>query len=135
MKGIGLMNTLLLLGRIILGGFFIYSGVNHFIGFETMTQYAKMKGVPFPAIAQGMTGLMLLLGGLSIMFGIYPFVGIILLVAFLLPVSLMMHNFWKLEEPQQRMADKINFMKNMALLGAILMLFAIPSPWPLSLVP
>jgi hypothetical protein len=53
-----------------------------------MTQYAKMKGVPFPATAQDMTGLMLLLGGLSIVFGIYPFVGIVLLVAFLVPVSL-----------------------------------------------
>jgi putative oxidoreductase len=94
-----------------------------------------MKGVPFPAIAQGMTGLMLLLGGLSIVCGIYPFVGIVLLVAFLLPVSLMMHNFWKLEDPQLRMADKINFTKNMALLGAVLMLLAIPLPWPLSLVP
>jgi uncharacterized membrane protein YphA (DoxX/SURF4 family) len=130
------MDTLLLIiGRIILGGYFIYNGVNHFIGFGMMTQYAKMKGVPFPAIAQGMTGLMLLLGGLSIVFGIYPTVGIVLLVAFLVPVSLMMHDFWKVEDPQLRMADKINFMKNMALLGALLMLFAIPSPWPLRLVP
>lgn len=129
------MDTLLLVGRIILGGFFIYSGVNHFIGFGMMTQYAKMKGVPFPATAQGITGLMLLLGGLSIVFGIYPFVGVVLLVAFLVPVSLMMHNFWKIEDPQLRMNDKANFLKNMALLGAILMLLAIPSPWPLSLVP
>jgi len=129
------MDTLLLIGRIIFGGFFVYSGVNHFIGFGMMTQYAKMKGVPFPAIAQGMAGLMLLLGGLSIVFGIYPFVGIVLLVAFLVPVSFMMHNFWKLEDPQLRMGDKINFMKNMALVGAVLMLLAIPAPWPLSLVP
>lgn len=129
------MNTLLLIGRIIFGGYFVYNGVNHFIRFGMMTQYAKMKGVPFPAIAQGTTGLMLLLGGLSIVSGIYPFVGIVLLVAFLVPVSLMMHNFWKLEDPQLRMADKSNFTRNMAFLGAILMLLAIPSPWPLSLVP
>ncbi len=129
------MNTLLLIGRIIFGGYFIYNGVNHFIGFAPMTQYAKMKGVPFPAVAQGMTGLMLLLGGLSIVLGVYPFVGVVLLVAFLLPVSLMMHDFWKLEDPQSRMADKINFLRNMAFLGAVLMLLAIPSPWPLSLMP
>lgn len=129
------MDILLLLGRIIFGGFFIYSGVNHFIGFEMMTQYAKMKGVPYPAITQGLAGLMLLLGGLSIVLGIYPLAGIILLVAFLVPVSLMMHNFWNLEDPQSRMVDKTNFTKNMALLGAILMFLAIPSPWPLSLVP
>jgi hypothetical protein len=41
------MEALLLMGRIVLRGFFIYSGANHFIGFGTMTQYAKMKGVPF----------------------------------------------------------------------------------------
>jgi putative oxidoreductase len=45
------MGTLLLIGRIAFGGFFIYSGVNHFIGFAMMTQYAKLKGVPFPALA------------------------------------------------------------------------------------
>ena len=129
------MDTLALVGRIVFGGYFIYNGINHFTRFGPMTQYAKMKGVPFPAVAQGMTGLMLFLGGLSILFGIYPFVGIALLVAFLLPVSLMMHNFWKLEDPQLRVADKINFTKNMALLGADLMLLAIPSPWSLSLVP
>jgi uncharacterized membrane protein YphA (DoxX/SURF4 family) len=129
------MNTFVLIGRFILGGFFVYSGVNHFIGFQMMSQYAKMKGVPFPAVAQAMTGLMLLFGGLSIVFGIYPFIGIVLMVAFLLPVSLMMHNFWKIEDLQLRMADKANFLKNMALLGAILMLLAIPSPWSLSLLP
>ncbi len=130
------MDTLLLIiGRIILGGFFIYSGVNHFIGFGMMTQYAKMKGVPFPAIAQGTTGLMLLCGGLSIMFGIYTSAGIILLIGFLVPVSLAMHNFWKIVDAQARIADKVNFMKNMALVGALLILLAIPSPWPLRLVP
>ena len=129
------MDSLLLIGRIILGGFFIYSGVNHFVGFGMMTQYAKMKGVPFPAVAQGVTGMMLLLGGASVLCGVYPTVGILLLVAFLVPVSLMMHNFWKIKDPQMRMADKTNFMKNMALLGAILMLLAIPTPWPLSFLP
>jgi putative oxidoreductase len=129
------MNVLILIGRIIFGGFFISSGVNHFIGFEMMTQYAKMKGVPFPAFAQGVTGLLLLLGGLSILFGIYPCVGIVMLVTFLLPVSFMMHNFWTLADPQLRMADKVNFMKNMALLGALLMFLAIPLPWALSLAP
>ena len=93
-----------------------------------MTQYAKMKGVPFPATAQGAAGVMLLLGGSSILFGLYPFVGILLLVAFLIPVSLMMHNFWTIKDPQAKMADKVNFMKNMALLGALLMLLAAPTP-------
>jgi putative oxidoreductase len=129
------MNTVLLLVRVILGGFFLYSGINHFIGFGMMTQYAKMKGVPFPAFAQGLTGVMLLLGGLSVVFGLYPVVGIGLLVVFLIPVSFVMHSFWKIGDPQLRMADRINFLKNIALAGAMLMLLAIPTPWPLSVWP
>lgn len=129
------MGLLLLLGRIILGGFFINSGINHFIGYGTMTQYAKMKGVPFPAFSQGAAGMMLVLGGLSIVSGFHPLAGILMLVAFLVPVSLVMHNFWSLEDPQARMADKVNFLKNMALLGALLMLLTLPFPWPLSLTP
>jgi len=70
------MDVLFLVGRIILGGYLIYNGVHHFTGFGTMAQYAKMKGVPFPAFAQGTTGLMLLLSGFSFVFGIYPIVGI-----------------------------------------------------------
>lgn len=129
------MDTIVLVGRIVFGGYFIYSGVGHFTKFGIMTQYMKMKGVPLPATALSITGIMLLLGGLSIVFGIYPWVGIVLLAAFLVPVSLIMHNFWKLDDPGLRMADKINFTKNMALLGAVLMVLAIPLPWPLSLVP
>jgi putative oxidoreductase len=129
------MDILLLIGRIILGGFFIHGGVSHFVGFGTMTHYAKIKGVPFAAASQGASGMMLLLGGISILCGVYPGVGILLLVVFLGPVSLLMHRFWEIRDPQVRMADKTNFMKNMALLGAILMLLAIPLPWPLSMVP
>ena len=82
------METLLLVGRIVFGGFFFYNGVNHFLRFGMMTQYAKMKGVPFPAAAQGITGLMLLCGGLSIACGVYPWIGIALLGAMLMFLAL-----------------------------------------------
>ena len=128
------MDTLFLIGRIILGGFFIYSGLNHFLGFGMMANYTKMKGVPLPQLAVAITGLMLILGGLSIVLGAYPNVGIALLAGFLIPVSLLMHNFWKIQDPQLKVADKVNFTKNMALLGAVLMFLAIPRPWPLSVM-
>ena len=128
------MDTLFLIGRIILGGFFIYSGLNHFLGFGMMANYTKMKGVPLPQLAVAITGLMLMLGGLSIVLGAYPKVGIALLAGFLIPVSLLMHNFWKIQDPQLKVADKVNFTKNMALLGAVLMFLAIPRPWPLSVM-
>ena len=91
-----------------------------------------MKGVPVPTAAVALTGLMLILGGLSIFLGAYSVVGIVLLVVFFIPVSFMMHNFWKVQDPQMKMGDRVNFLKNMALLGAVLMFLAIPQPWPLS---
>ena len=78
---------------------------------------------------------MLLLGGLSILLGAYPIARVILLAAFLIPVSFMMHDFWKVQDPQMKMGEMINFMKNMALLGALLMFLAIPRPWPASFQP
>lgn len=122
-------------GRVIFGGYFIFSGLHHFMEFGMMSGYANAKGVPVPSAAVALTGLMILLGGLSILLGVYPIIGVILLGAFLIPVSFMMHNFWKVQDPQMKMGEMINFTKNMALVGALLMSLAIPRPWPLSIEP
>ena len=58
-------------------------------------------------------------------------VGIAALVLFLVPVTVVMHPFWR-ESGATRMMDMVNFTKNVGLLGSILMLTAIPRPWPLS---
>jgi uncharacterized membrane protein YphA (DoxX/SURF4 family) len=65
--------------------------------------------------------------------GVYPVVGIILLIIFLLGVSFQIHSFWKVDDAQMKQIDMINFTKNMALVGALLMFFVLPHPWPMSL--
>ena len=94
-----------------------------------MNHVPKSRGVPIRAISLGLTGFVLLLGGLSIVFGICHFFGNILLGAFLIQATLMMHNFCRIDDPQMKMADKINFMNNTALLGAMRMFLDIPQPW------
>jgi uncharacterized membrane protein YphA (DoxX/SURF4 family) len=79
------------------------------------------------------TGVILLLGGLSMLLGVYPVVGIILLIVFLLGVSFQMHSYWKVDDAQMKQIDMINFTKNMALVGALLMFLLLPRPWPMSL--
>lgn len=98
-----------------------------------MAGYAKMKGTPAPKIAVAGTGVLLTLGGLSLILGVFPMSGCILLLIFLLGVSPLMHNFWEIQDPQQRAAEMINFTKNMALGGALLIILTLPGPWPLSL--
>lgn len=125
------MDIAFLIGRIIFGGFFISTGINHFKNVSYMAGYARAKGTPAPEAAVAGTGVLLVLGGLSMLLGAYPLIGIILLLIFLVGVSFQMHAFWKVTDPQARAADQINFMKNLALIGALLMFLAIPVPWPL----
>ena len=124
------MTALFLLGRTLLGGYFLYSGVNHFLNTGFMAQYAAGKGVPLPELAVLGTGVLLLIGGISILLGMLPMVGIGAIAIFLIGVSPMMHDFWNITDPQQRMSEMVNFTKNLALLGGTLMLVAIPEPWP-----
>ncbi len=128
------MDIVLLIGRVILGGFFITSGINHFSNFGMMKGYSQSKGVPAPGAAVAGTGLLLLLGGLSLLLGAYPEVGVILLVIFLLGACFMMHNFWTVQDAQAKMGERVNFMKNWALIGALLMILSIPLPWPYSIL-
>jgi uncharacterized membrane protein YphA (DoxX/SURF4 family) len=124
---------LFLLGRILLGGFFLMSGMNHFSQLGPMTGYAQSKGLPAPKLAVLGTGLLLLVGGASILLGFSPQIGVAALVLFFLPTNFIMHAFWKVSDPQARMVDMLQFMKNTALTGASLILLAIPQPWSLSL--
>ncbi len=108
------------LGRLLLGGFFVYNGINHFKQTKNMAGYAASKGVPMPEVAIQATGAMMLLGGSMLALGIKPRYGALLIAGFLAGVSPVMHNFWAAEDPNQRMNDEINFAKNVALLGAAL---------------
>lgn len=127
------MAVLFLIGRIILGLFFLMMGVNHFMQLNMMSGYAESKGIPAPRLAIIVSGLLLLVAAVTFLTGFQPLIGIIALVIFFVPVSVTMHNFWAVEDEQTRMNEMINFMKNLALLGAALMFLAIPQPWPLSL--
>ena len=127
------MGIFFLVGRLLLGGYFIMAAVNHFSNLKDMTGYATSKKVPLPMTAVAVTGLMVLFGGLSIFLGVFVHVGIWVLIIFLLGVSVMMHDFWLEKEPGKRMNDMINFNKNMALVGALLMLLSVSVPWAMSL--
>jgi putative oxidoreductase len=120
-----------LFGRIILGGYFLYSGIHHFQDRKTMAQYAGAKKVPLPDVAVPASGAMLIAGGASLLLGIRPRLGALAILTFLAGVSPIMHDFWKHEDPQQRMNEMINFTKNLALAGAALALAGVEE-WPLS---
>jgi len=126
------MLYLYLLGRILLGGYFIGEGIKHFRHLSSYTGYAASKHVPMPREAVMLTGAMLIVGGLGVLLGVWIEFAVFLLSLFLVIISFKMHDYWNMP-PESRPAEEINFKKNLGLLGAVLMLLAIPTPWILSL--
>lgn len=126
-------DILFLIGRIIVGGYFLMAAYNHFTNTGMMAGYAQSKGTPAPKLAVMGTGVLLLLGGLSFLLGYHPTIGTILLVIFLLGVSFKIHAFWLISDPMGRMQEQAHFGKNVAMIGFLLMTLMIYRPWHLGL--
>jgi len=127
----------LLIGRVVFSFFFIYSGFNHLTKLSAYSQYAGASGVPAPTLATAVSGLMLLAGGLSILLGVKPSWGAILIALFLVPAAFTVHKFWGIADPMQAANQAAHFWKNITLTGACLMIYAsatlYPMRWPYSL--
>lgn len=124
------MTLVFLLGRVLFAAIFLNSGVAHLTKLNPMAQYAGSMHVPAPRLATFVSGLMILAGGLSVLLGIYVPVGSVLLFLFLVPVAIWMHPFWKMTDPMMAAAQQAQFMKNLSLAGAALMLSYLSSQHP-----
>lgn len=124
------MKISFLIGRLVFGGFFLYNGINHLKNRKLLAQYAGAKHVPQPDVAVTVSGALLVAGGASLILGYKPKLGTLAIAAFLASVSPIMHDFWSIEDPNQRTNEMINFTKNLALLGASLALAGVEEPWP-----
>jgi uncharacterized membrane protein YphA (DoxX/SURF4 family) len=117
------MDILLVIGRVLFALIFINSGIAHITKLQAMTGYAQFKKVPAPKLAVIVTGLMLIIGGLYVAFGVYADLGALLLAVFLVLSAFMMHNFWTIADAQAKQSETINFFKNLSLAGAALIIF------------
>ncbi len=125
------MNTAIFLeytfyiGRTIVGLYFLINAYGHLVKGQGMIGYAAAKGVPSPKLAVYGAGVLLLVGGLSFISGLYLPIGILALLVFMIPVTFKMHSYWKETDPVQKMNEKIAFQKNCALIGFLIMLLPI----------
>ena len=107
-------------GRVLFALVFFVSALGHFS--ERSVGYAASQGVPLPSLLVPLSGVMAIVGALSIALGYRAKLGAWLLVLFLVPVTFMMHRFWAIPDPMAAMMQQIMFMKNLALLGGALIL-------------
>jgi putative oxidoreductase len=126
------MKAPFLIGRLLFGGFFLYSGINHLRKHKQMAPYAESKGVPAPEAAVTLAGVPLIVGGASVLLGVKPKLGALAILGFLAGVSPVMHDFWSQEDPNQRLNEMVNFMKNLALAGGAIALMGVDEPWEAS---
>lgn len=114
------MSYVVLLGRILFAAIFIIAGPGHFSA--NTISYGVSKGVPLASIAVPLSGFIAMAGGLSILLGFKAKYGAWLIVLFLVPVTIMMHNFWAIPNPAQAQMQQVMFMKNLSMLGGALLL-------------
>jgi len=112
--------AVVVLGRLLFAAIFLMAGLGHFSKQEI--GYAAAQGVPLASIAVPLSGVLALAGGLSILLGYRAKLGAWLIVLFLVPVTVMMHNFWAVKDPMMAQMQMIMFMKNVAMLGAALLI-------------
>jgi putative oxidoreductase len=114
------MKYVVLLGRIMYVAIFLMAAPGHFTA--GTIAYSASKGVPLATIMVPLSGVIALLGGLSILLGYKAKIGAWLIVVFLVPVTMIMHNFWAETDPMMAMTQQIMFMKNVTMVGAALMI-------------
>ncbi|MBN1210192.1 MAG: DoxX family protein [Myxococcaceae bacterium] len=126
------MHALAPIGRLLFAAIFISSGVNHFLQVNSMTAYASSAGLPAPRFAILASGVIILLGGLCVLLGVFARLGAALLALFLLATAFTMHRFWGLADPQLAQDQLAHFMKNLSMAGgALIITYFGPGPFSL----
>jgi len=124
------MNYLVLLGRILYSLIFLEAILSNFSA--SSIAKAADKGMPMSNILVPAAGIMAFAGGLSIVLGYKAKLGAWLIILFLVPVTLMMHNFWAVSDPMAHQMQMIMFMKNVSMLGGALLISQFGTgPWSL----
>jgi putative oxidoreductase len=116
------MDVVFLVGRILFGALFVMSGATAHMGRQGV-EYARAYNAPAPEVMVPLSGVAIIAGGLSVALGIWADLGALILGAFALSIAPIMHAYWKEEDPQMKATQQAQFMKNVALAGAALIVF------------
>ncbi len=120
------MKYIPLIGRILFSLIFLSSGIMGHLAMASQTAaYASSSGLPMAMPLVVISGIIAILGALSIILGYKAKMGAWLIVIFLVPITFAMHNFWTITDPAQAMMKTMQmamFMKNLSMMGGALMI-------------
>lgn len=111
--------ALQVLGRLLLGGLFVYGGVHHMFAIPAITQAIAGRGVPAPRLVLLVGSAFQFVAGLLLILGLYVAPAALGLVLFTFTASIMLLNFWDLEGPAREAAKNV-WQSNLAIIGGLL---------------
>jgi putative oxidoreductase len=112
-----------LVGRVLLAVLFIISGYGKIGGFDGTVQALAGKGMPLPTVAAAIALAIEFLGGLMLAVGWKARWVAVVIVLFTIAASFLFHDFWNLADAARR-TNQVMFMKNIAIIGGLLMVVA-----------
>lgn len=113
-----------LVGRLMIAAIFIISGFNKLGNFSGTAAFMSGAGLPAAEILLVLTLLIEIGGGLMILLGLYTQSTALLIFLFMIPVTAVFHNPWGAIDPAQAQQQMIHFLKNLAIMGGLLCLYA-----------
>ena len=116
-------DTIWLLARCFIGGIFVYSGFGKLTGLEGFAASLAKNGVPMADVMAVIGAAVEFFGGLAIVLGLETRTAALLMAAFTISATLISHRFWELQDAAAFKQQSVHFMKNLAILGAFLLLF------------
>lgn len=114
-------NFVPLAARILMSSMFLWSGMLKIMAYPLMVGYSTSKGLPLAGISVGIAAAIEILGGLAILTGFHMRAAAWILFVYLIPVTILFHNYWAMQGGVH-MDTHVHFMKNMAILGGLLLL-------------
>ncbi len=119
------MDVVILIGRILFGAIFFAGAAGHFTQTAAMAQFTEAKGIKPGTPAVLLSGAWMLVAALMVVVGVWADLGALMLAVFLLPTAVLMHAFWKEQDPQAKSGEQMHFHKDVSLAGAALALFGL----------
>lgn len=111
-------------GRALAGVLFLVSGINKLLAFGYVAGWMQGSGIPAAGALLVLTILLEVGGGLALITGIQARAAAAALALFLVPVTLIFHGFWHADAADFQ--NQLNhFLKNVAILGGMLVVFGI----------
>jgi putative oxidoreductase len=112
-------------GRVLLCTIFLLAAVGNKIpNFSKVAELMGSVGIPAPQVMLVGAIVFLIAGSVSVILGYRSRIGASLLLVFLILATYYFHAFWKLTDPQAQQEQMIQFMKNLGLMGAMVLIIA-----------